>query len=283
MLIRKVAVVFLVTLILAISAVALLGVIFISHNSMSESTNEVGDGKNIHYGSHRQQVFDFYAPTNASNTLVILVHGGAWIAGDKNYMSEIAQYFADEGYSVVNMNYRLALVEKYPAPLEDLAMVINYIETNKTKFKLQDNYQIILIGHSAGAHISTLYGLKESEFGTRNVDKIVGIAGPYDFVVLENQKSVSFALNLFLGQTSKKDASPVWQIKDNETTNYLLVHGMDDELVPLSQLTSFETALNSKNVPVETLIVENRNHNSILSQMPKSDIVADRITTFIEE
>ncbi|VVC04272.1 Arylesterase [Candidatus Bilamarchaeum dharawalense] len=246
------------------------------------TTPSLGDKKNIRYGTTSLlQIFDFYAPSQQSDTLVIVIHGGAWVAGDKGYMAPIAQFLAKNGYSVVNMDYRLAPMSKYPAPMEDISSVLKYVDSNKEQFSLKDNYRIVLLGHSAGAHLSALYGLKESEFNSVNVDKVVGLAGPYDFVTLEEQGAVSLALDSFLGSTPKIDVSPASQVKAGETTQYLLILGSSDELVPVSQLTAFETALKAKYVPVETLVVSGRDHNGIINQIPQNDVVAQKILTFV--
>lgn len=63
------------------------------------------------YGSDGAQKLDLYLPSNASkqahNGLVLVLHGGAWVEGDKASLADKWERLADEGYIVASMNYRM--------------------------------------------------------------------------------------------------------------------------------------------------------------------------------
>ena len=239
---------------------------------------------NVSYGSDRQQKFDHYIPQEFSDYLFIAMHGGSWIGGDKNYMKDISVFFAERGHTVCNMNYRLSLRFKFPAPLEDLAALMNYVLKDKTKFKLNENLKTVFIGHSAGAHLTALYGLKENEFSSgHNIDYIVGLAGPYD-VFDENVDQDKMGLyDFFMGDADKVDGSPAQQIKDGESSKYLLLLGDEDDKIPVSQNELFEAALNEKNVYVESYIYAGKHHDTIYKTIPDEDEVALAILSFISK
>lgn len=253
----------------------------VNHTSQYQPTEKtLPDISNASYGNNIKQKFDYYAPgSGTSDTLIIVVHGGAWTGGDKKFLAGVSGFFAGRGYSVVDMNYRLAPMYKYPAPLEDIATVINYVGNQSDEFGLSEGYQIVLLGHSAGAHLVSLYGLREAEFGTKNVEIVVGLAGLYDFAngIVDSESD----LGKFLGSASPAEASPASQIGEGESTKYLLIHGTDDSSIPSTQTTLFDEALQEKNVPVETLLVDGRDHFGIMEQIPQDDEVAEKIIEFI--
>jgi acetyl esterase/lipase len=231
------------------------------------------------------QKFDFYPPKAQSNTLVIVVHGGAWVAGDKSYMNPVAKFFHGMGYPVVNMDYRLAPKWKYPSPLRDIASMINYANSHRTEFNLSDNFKIVLIGHSAGGHLVEMYGLKDSTYGTQGIWKVIALAGPSDLVNIEASRLRDVLADMILDdQTTKQDASPLYNIPSSDSTEYLLVVGSEDELVEERQITDFASALNQKGIYAEQLIVPGRTHNTIYSEINNpDDAVAEKIKSFLNE
>src|SRR5690606_7253554 len=68
---------------------------------------------NLSYGTDPQQVYDIYLPENRSvnsTRVLVLIHGGGWIQGDKSDMNEYIPLMQENlpGYAIVNLNYRLA-------------------------------------------------------------------------------------------------------------------------------------------------------------------------------
>ncbi len=67
--------------------------------------------KNISYGTEAQQTMDIYVPSNAAgrdyNGVIVYVHGGAWVSGDKDNMTVYAQNYAKKGYITASINYRM--------------------------------------------------------------------------------------------------------------------------------------------------------------------------------
>ena len=75
-------------------------------------------------------IMDIYAPDEAEDTpIIIMVHGGAWTFGNKQNAigPKQADFFTDEGFIFVSINYRLAPDHPFPAPVQDLASAISYL------------------------------------------------------------------------------------------------------------------------------------------------------------
>src|SRR5579871_6755464 len=83
----------------------------------------------------------------------ILVHGGGWVAGDKEqYIIYIFDPLSRAGFAWFSINYRLAPKHKFPAAMEDTEAAIRFVKANAKKYKV-DTSRIALIGESAGGHI----------------------------------------------------------------------------------------------------------------------------------
>jgi acetyl esterase/lipase len=113
---------------------------------------------NYKYGSHERQVFDFWqAHADKPTPLVILIHGGSWLAGDKSgYYGAVKQYL-DKGISVAAINYRyvkqgveLNIVPPVKAPLEDAARAVQTLRSKAKEWNL-DKARVGAHGGSAGA------------------------------------------------------------------------------------------------------------------------------------
>src|SRR5262249_35587951 len=78
----------------------------------------------------------------------ILVHGGGWIAGDKQqYITYIFQPLSNANFAWFSINYRLAPQFKFPAETDDVAAAIRWVKANAAKYKV-DPHRISLIGES---------------------------------------------------------------------------------------------------------------------------------------
>ncbi len=116
--------------------------------------------KNQAYGTDPKQILDLYQPTPRDPApVVIFVHGGAYVRGDKDAYGEmygnVATWFAREGMLGINATYRLAPQAKWPSGAEDVRGMVKWAQGNAAKFG-GDGRRIYLIGHSAGStHVAS--------------------------------------------------------------------------------------------------------------------------------
>ena len=111
--------------------------------------------RGVPYGSHPRQILDVYCNGRAANAPVVLfVHGGAFVRGDKDVTDEVyanvCYYLARQGYLGVNVEYRLAPESRYPGGAEDLAAAVAWAKRGARDFG-GDPERLLLVGHSAGA------------------------------------------------------------------------------------------------------------------------------------
>ena len=108
--------------------------------------------------AHVRNVLDVYRPKEKSGKLpvIVSVHGGGWVYGDKELMQFYCMSLAEHGFAVVNFSYRIAPEYKHPAPIEDTDKVFCWIRENADEYGL-DVDNVFALGDSVGANILGLY------------------------------------------------------------------------------------------------------------------------------
>lgn len=112
------------------------------------------------YGAHPRQVLDVFRPVAAVRLpVVIFMHGGAFVRGDKRVSDEVYDnllyWFARNGHVGVNIEFRLAPEGVWPAGADDLAGSIAWVKANIAAHG-GDPESIFVIGHSAGGtHVAS--------------------------------------------------------------------------------------------------------------------------------
>lgn len=105
------------------------------------------------------QSLDIYRPVAMDGKIlpvIVSVHGGGWVYGDKERYQYYCMNLAQRGFAVVNFTYRLAPEYKYPASLEDTNLVMTWVLENANQYGF-DTEHIFAVGDSAGAHNLGLY------------------------------------------------------------------------------------------------------------------------------
>lgn len=151
--------------------------------------------KNISYGPYEEaNLLDVYRPDNKEGEklpVLINVHGGGFFYGDKELYRFYAMDMCRYGFAVVNINYRLAPENHFPAPLEDINAVMNWVEAHADDY-LFDLDRIFMMGDSAGGQLTSHYAAINSnpEFASLysftpnklKIKKIATACGMYDII-----------------------------------------------------------------------------------------------------
>jgi acetyl esterase/lipase len=111
------------------------------------------------------QTLDVFAPKGAANRPVVLfIHGGAWMSGDKNFFGlyrSVGRFFARHGAVAVCVNYRLSPRVQHPEHVKDVARAFAWVRAHAADYG-GDSDRILLCGHSAGGHIVSLLAADEN-------------------------------------------------------------------------------------------------------------------------
>lgn len=120
------------------------------------------------YGPAPEQIMDIYLPDeNPVNApVLVLVHGGAWMFGDKNSKAVLRNklaYWQPKGFIVVTINYRLLPDADPLIQAQDVALALSYLQS-RIKNWGGDPEKITLMGHSAGGHLAALISANPARY-----------------------------------------------------------------------------------------------------------------------
>lgn len=106
-------------------------------------------------------LLDIYKPEGChSCPVIIYIHGGYWVMGDKGGLSYKAKSFTSNGYLYISINYRLSPDYQFPAHAHDVAHAFYWVKNNIINYGGNPE-QIYLLGHSAGGQLAALMALDE--------------------------------------------------------------------------------------------------------------------------
>ena len=115
--------------------------------------------RELAYGADPKQKMDLLVPANASRApLLLFIHGGGWSIGDKRTGAGVkAAHFTAQGWAFASVNYRLVPQASVEQQAADIASAIAFARIHAAEQGL-DPDRIVLMGHSAGAHLAALVG-----------------------------------------------------------------------------------------------------------------------------
>jgi acetyl esterase/lipase len=231
----------------------------------------------IRYGSYKENKLDLYLPANRDrNTpFVVLIHGGGWIAGDKNDMRFLQRELIARGIASVSVDYRLASDKvHYEDIMEDVSAAVNYCFYNHSDWNIRTD-KFLIAGSSAGGHLALLYAYRYNTEG--RVAAVISMSGPTDFTREEwlNQNIDYYIDGLSLFQMSEKmigadyvpgqpldprfvEASPRFYAKNIPT---LLLHGTNDAIVPVTQSQLLSDDLTSVGFTQKLVLLNGSGHD----------------------
>ena len=151
--------------------------------------------RDVAYGADPRQALDLYVPDEARPGAPLVVHfyGGGWSSGAKEDYLFVAQALAARGYPVAVPDYRLYPQVRFPAFVEDGAEAVARARAALARIEGRER-PVVLMGHSAGAQIAALLALDARylrDAGLSACDAVagmIGLAGPYDFLPLEEER-----------------------------------------------------------------------------------------------
>ena len=220
--------------------------------------------RDLAYGSDPRQKLDIYVPDRlAANAPVILFfYGGSWQSGSKADYLAFGQAFASKGIVAAIADYRLYPQVSYPAFLEDGASAFAYVHAHAAQYGGEPG-RIFVAGHSAGAYIAVMLAadpdyLRKAGADPAWIHGVIGIAGPYNFLPLEDDKLIAL-----FGGANRPETQPINHI-DGKRPPMLLAAGTGDTTVLPRNTMQLAARLKSFDSPVDVAIYPGVGHIGII-------------------
>lgn len=247
----------------------------------------IGEVKNQQYELNNDTFLDAYYPEGQNRKelpVIVWVHGGAWISGNKNNVANYAKIVASHGFSTVSINYSIAPEKKYPTPIFQLNTALKYLQDNADRLELNMD-KVMFAGDSAGSQIvaqmaniitSSDYAREIGVEPTLASSKLKGLllnCGAYDLELANNssdEQAKQFLDTVLWAYSGTKDyvnkpefrhASVADYVTGNFPPSFITAGNID----PLEeQSREFAKKLASQNVTTKTLFYP-KDHSPALS------------------
>ena len=209
--------------------------------------------------------YDLYRPQGVENPpLVLLIHGGGWVAGNKDNMTILAEVVCEAGMAAACISYRLAPKFPFPAAISDVAATADHLSK-------EWGSRVGCWGISAGAHLALTLA------NTSKVACAVSFCALTDLVDYRThypRYSHEF-IQLFLENKAENErpASPLYQVSAS-TASTLMVHGKRDDLVPVEQGRKLAEAYQQHGVEHEYIELAYEGHSFSFEAWPEVEAKA---------
>ena len=242
----------------------------------------------IAYGTDPRQQLDIYRPVPAvsSAPVVVFFYGGSWNRGSKDDYVFVGEALASRGIVVVIADYRLYPQVRYPAFLQDGAQAVAWTHQHIADYGA-DPQQLYVMGHSSGAYNASMLALDarwlyEVGLSPAVFKGWIGLAGPYDFLPIENRE----VRPVFFFPDSPPASQPINHVSAGAPPS-LLIASTDDNLVnPTRNTGGLAQKLRAAGVPVEAFYFDKTSHATLVASISRPlrwlAPVLDRVTAFIQ-
>jgi acetyl esterase/lipase len=241
----------------------------------------------ISYGSDPRNTLDIYTPTRAASDapVVVFFYGGSWNSGSRSDYRFVGEALASRGIVAVLADYRLYPQVHYQGFLEDSARAVGWTREHVGQYG-GDASRLYVMGHSAGGYNAAMLALDPKWLASVGMKPSmlrgwIGLAGPYDFLPIENPdvKPVFFFPN------SPPDSQPINHVSA-ASPPALLIAATDDTLVnPQRNTGGMARRLREQGVPVRELYFSKPGHATLVASLsrPMRSLapVLDEVVNFI--
>ena len=251
---------------------------------------------------HPRQQLDLYLPKEPHADklpLIVFIHGGAWLAGDRaGGAREVLRFVESGDYVGASIGYRLSGDATWPAQIHDCKAAIRWLRAHAGEYGI-DPDRIGVMGSSAGGHLVALLGTSgdvavlEGDLGgsddvSSRVTCVVDYFGPADLLTMGDypsridHNSANSPESKLLGgavqerKDQAREASPVTYVTADDPP-FLILHGTDDMVVPFHQSVELDEQLRGTKVESIFIHVEGGGHGF---NAPEAD---ERVQAFFDK
>jgi acetyl esterase/lipase len=227
---------------------------------------------------------------------VVYIHGGGWVGGTKEGANLALLPYFEMGFSIVNVEYRLARVALAPAAVEDCRLALRWVMKNAKTYNF-DSSRIIVTGGSAGGHLALMTGMLDSTAGfdaTREWDqssvplKVAAIINWFGITdvkdLLSGTNRQNYAVSWLGSQANRNElatrVSPLTYVR-KDLPPIFTIHGDNDNLVPYAHAVRLHSALSAAGVTNKLVTIPGGKHGGF----SREDMlrIYGMIRTFLKE
>lgn len=239
----------------------------------------------IWYDTDDLTTLDIFAANHtlpSATPILLFIHGGGWCNGDKTeWTDRHADIFVKQGFLCVSINYRLSSINDpqktitHPTHIRDIAKAIAWIQNNISSYG-GNPFKMILVGHSAGAHLAALVTLNQKYLQDESVD----IKNIKQVFLLDASSYLNSAQNIpaylfpyFMAATDQAnpllllDFIPLDHITEySEFPHFISITSSDEHRIKSNTL--FAEILNSQDIKATVHTVNTQDHYAVLTSFP---------------
>lgn len=248
----------------------------------------------VAYGSGPRRQLDVYQPRATKELkrpdsgwpLVVFFYGGSWNRGERGEYRFVAEALAARGIVVVVPDYRLYPEVRYPEFLHDSAAAVAWAMRNAERVGA-DPRRVFVMGHSAGGYNAAMIALdarwlKAEKLKPAQLAGWIGLAGPYDFLPIENPE----VKPVFFFPTSPPDSQPIVYANAESPRTFLGAAPKDSLVNPERNTQQMAGKLKAAGVPVKLETYPNTGHETLIAAFARPFRflagVLDDVVAFVE-
>ncbi|MYM31569.1 alpha/beta hydrolase fold domain-containing protein [Duganella sp. CY15W] len=222
---------------------------------------------NLAYGDGPRRKLDVYQPRDAHGAapVVVFFYGGNWVAGEREDYAFVGRALASRGIVTVIADYRLYPEVSYPDFLKDAAQAVAWAHREAGHYG-GDPQRLFVMGHSAGAYNAAMIALDGRWLAEQGMTPSalrgwIGLAGPYDFLPIENPTTKP----VFHFPATPPESQPIHHVTA-ASPPALLIAARSDKLVnPTRNTAHLAAALRAQHVPVQELYYDKVSHTTLIA------------------
>jgi len=219
----------------------------------------------VAYGPDVRHRLDIYLPEQTASRAPVMVflYGGGWNSGERSDYGFVGHAFAAQGFVTIIPDYRLVPQVRFPAFVEDGALALRWVR-NHIALHGGDPAGIALSGHSAGAYNAMMLALDarflaRAGLPPRFISSVAGLAGPYDFLPLDDPRSIAA-----FGEFPRLSETQPISFASADAPRTFLATGDADETVRPRNSVSLAVKLKAAGAAVELKTYPGLGHAGIL-------------------
>ena len=258
---------------LGLTTVAVLGGLVAC--SPLQTLNALSPGKalrsadSIAYGEHARHKLDVYTPQGAPGAapVVVFFYGGNWATGERDDYAFVGRALASRGFVVVIPDYRLYPEVRYPDFLDDGARAVAWTTREIARYG-GDPARLFVMGHSAGAYNAAMLALDPHYLARQGLKPAalrgwIGLAGPYDFIPIENPD----VRPVFHFPNTPPASQPINHVHGGAPPALLIAANKDKLVNPARNTGGLAARLRTQGVAVQEVYYDKVSHATLVASI----------------